>query len=95
MEFATTCEISILDFWELTPRELNIYIKSYIKNKKESQEERLTLVYLGAVWESDRTKRLPDLKKLLEHEEKKEEMSAEEILDEIKKMNSAMGGTVY
>lgn len=96
MSTATLCGIDVLTFWELTPRELTICVNSYSENKKQAQEGNLTLVYLNNAWNPYRCKTLPSLEKILGNENKKEdEMTAEEMLENIKKMNSVMGGTVY
>jgi hypothetical protein len=95
MKTALLCEIKVLEFWELTPKEILLSISAYNERQKQKQEDALTLVYLNNAWNPYRTKRLPDLKKILGNEDKKEEMTNEEMFEEIKKMNSLMGGTVY
>lgn len=81
----------------MTPHQLNIYIQEYEERKKLESEEKLILTYLGVYW--NKVKRLPSLDKILgkqENEKKKnEKMSPEAILEEVKRLNEAMGGTVY
>jgi len=77
----------------MTIHELNLCIYDDIEKQKASNNDRLTIAYLGAYWQ--RVKRMPELKKLLASEPKKSEQSPEQILAEIKRMNAAMGGETY
>lgn len=90
MQIATLAEINILDFWELTPAELELTIKAYNENKKEKQEERLILTWLGAAWQ--RSKKMPDIKKILNKTPTQKKMTDEEMLEQVKKINIALGG---
>lgn len=92
MEVATQCNISVLEFWDMTPREISIQVESYSNNIMYQHDQNVTLVYLNNAWSADRCKRLPQLSKFLSQ---KEEPKQEDILDVIKKANAAMGGTVY
>jgi hypothetical protein len=79
----------------MTPFELRVHIEEYFEREKYMQKERVTAAYLGALWE--RSKKLPDLKKLLDkepEETKPKEQNAVEMLAEVKRLNAMFGGTV-
>jgi hypothetical protein len=76
----------------MTPYQLNLFVEEINKCKKDEGEEKLILTYLGAYWQ--RVKRMPDIKKLLKLEQPKKQMTPEEMLEQIKKLNEAFGGTI-
>lgn len=77
----------------MTPFELSMYSKSFIQKNKMRSDEELILAYLNAAWQ--RAKRMPDLKKMLHSEDRpKQKQTPESMLDEIKKLNAALGGGV-
>lgn len=85
--------IKISEYDEMTPHQLNLIIQVYDDKKKAEDEEKLTLTYLGAYWQ--RVKKMPSLKQLLGKEQPKETMTPEDILNKIKQLNTAFGGTIY
>lgn len=90
MKLATQIGLSILEFWELTPFEFELYVNSYTEKNKQDQEDKLVMTWLGAYWQ--RVEKMPSLKKVLGKENK--QPTAEEMLEEIKKMNASIGGKV-
>lgn len=94
MDVACLIGLSPLNFWDLTPGELSRLIKAYNQRSKAEQEERVTLVYLGAYWQ--RVKKMPKLSEVLtgKEEKKKQRQSPESMLEHIKKLNAALGGSV-
>lgn len=80
----------ILDFWELTPYEFSLSVIAYGKKMKQKQEDQLVLTYLGAYWQRVDPKHFPKLKDILGD---LKEPTPEEMLEEFKRMNDAMGGT--
>ncbi len=82
--------LNIITFWDLTPLEFSLIVKAYVKHKKEHQEERLILTYLGAYW--NRAKQMPNIKSILDKQPEKKEMTAEEMLENVKKLNTILGG---
>lgn len=80
-----------MEFWELTPFEFSLKVTAFGDRLKQEQEERITLTYLGAAWQ--RVNKLPSLKKILGNDSVKKEMTPQEMLEEIKKLNASMGGT--
>jgi hypothetical protein len=86
--------ISIADYNEMTPYELNLYILDFNEKRKREDEEKLTLVWLGEYWH--RIKKLPPLKDIIGSKtQHKKQMTQEEMLNEVKKLNAAFGGTTY
>jgi hypothetical protein len=90
METAALIGLRILDFWELTPKELNFAARAYRKQAQQEHEEKVSLVYLGAYLA--RVKKMPSLKSLLEPESKKKVQNPEAMFAEIKRLNAAFGG---
>jgi hypothetical protein len=86
--------INIKDYEEMTPHQLNLHVLDYNKRKKSELEEKLVLTYLGAYWQ--RVKRMPSIKKVIgENQQAPKKMTPDEVLEEVKKMNTALGGTTY
>lgn len=78
----------------MTPYQLNIYLEEHAKKQKEEAKEKLVLAYLTAAWK--RAKRMPDLKKLLNKIDnvRSQPMTPEQMLQRIKALNTALGGTI-
>lgn len=98
MNLATFIGVSISEFWEITPYELNIIANSYAKKEKQKFEEKITLEYLNAMWtiqwlgkKSQQPKSLDKIIKDLYKTEKKE-MTEDEILEQVKTLNRLFGG---
>jgi sulfur relay (sulfurtransferase) DsrC/TusE family protein len=83
--------VSIKGYDDMTPYQLSLIIDNYNELKKMESEDKLVLTYLGAYWQ--RVKKMPSIKEILKQPKKK--MTAEEILAEVKKINTSMGGTTY
>ena len=73
--------------------ELKIHIEDHKERTKNDQEERLILTYLNAAWQ--RAKKMPNLTKILSKENIEKKMTPEEMLQEVKKINQALGGSTY
>jgi SOS-response transcriptional repressor LexA len=96
--------ISLTEYNDMTPYELSLCIidfnekqKAHIDKEKSQLEEKLMVAYFGAYWqrvEKLSPKNLEDVLKRLNHQEKKK-MTNEEILNEVKKLNAAFGGTTF
>lgn len=100
LESAVLCGISPLEFWELTPCELNLMIKTYSEKKKEESKEKLTLAYINAMWtvqwlgkKSSHPKPLKEILEKIGNTEKKE-MTDEQMLAVVQKLNTMFGGEV-
>ncbi|ALC92059.1 hypothetical protein AM500_21370 [Bacillus sp. FJAT-18017] len=89
----------------MTPYELSISIKVFNeKQKLESEirkheiENQLTVAYFNARWQRVGKLSIKDLTEVLKKlngEDKPKRMTPEEMLNEVKKLNAAFGGTVY
>lgn len=84
-----------LTFWQLTPGELSIMIEAFNQQQKDAHDEKLVIAYLTAYWH--RVKKMPSIQDVLSKKPIKHsgEQSPEEMLEEIKRLNLALGGTVY
>lgn len=89
----------------MTPYELTLHILAYNEKQKLENEKRkikfeeeLTVAYFGALWQRVEKLSIKNLKELIEkinQPNKKKQMTNEEILNEVKKLNTAFGGTTY
>lgn len=83
--------LSISEYNEITPHELNLHVQAYNERMECEYKERLTMSYYTAGW--SRAKRMPDLNKLLgnnNHSDVKQ--TDEQLLKTIRQLNAAMGG---
>lgn len=95
MRAAINAGLSIAEYEEMTPYQLNVYLEEYARKQREEAKERLILAYLTAAWV--RVKRMPNLKKLLnqiDSPQPLEPMTPEQMLKRIKILNAILGGTV-
>jgi hypothetical protein len=77
----------------MTPYQLNIAAKNFNEQKKAADEDKLILTWLGAYWQ--RVKKMPTLKEVLNPTKPKKQNTPEEMLEEVKRLNEALGGTIY
>lgn len=103
MELATFIGITITEFWEITPKELDFAFKSYRKRKqleaeeynikfKNQQDLAITQAWLTANWA--RAKRMPNLDKVLGSKKATKVMSNDEMLKQVQLLNNLFGGEV-
>lgn len=83
--------MSTLEFWEVTPYELNIFAKGYAKRKEIEQKEGIYQAFLISRWVWQ--KRI-NIKKILSAGEKKKSMTDEQMLERVKVLNAVFGGEV-
>lgn len=88
-----------MEFWELTPFELNLIIKTYAKKKEEESKEMLSMVYINAMWTAQwfgkKSSHPRPLKEILESIDKdKKQMSDEDMFEKVKALNALFGGEV-
>ena len=94
MSIAIEIGIRIQDYEEMTPYELGLHVKSFNKRLETEHKDKLTLTWLGAVWQ--RAKEMPSLEEVIGKQPIKEKkMSSEHMLNMVKVMNTAFGGTTY
>jgi hypothetical protein len=84
--------IDPLTFWELTPHELSILVDAFKEKTKREQEFQVVTAYLTAYWH--RVKKMPSMKEILKESEVKKKKTPEQMLDVVKQLNAAFGGTV-
>ena len=97
LKTATLCGTSPLEFWELTPFELNCVIQAYASNQKAKQEQQIAIAYAQAHWTIQWLgKRKPKtLKQILEDINKPHKvMTDNEMLETVKQLNAMFGGEV-
>ena len=99
MELAAQIGIKPMEFWDITPKELNIYATEYSKRKMEEFKEKLSLEYYNAAWTirwlGKKSQQPQPLKKILDNLYKeKKVMSTEQMLIQAKLLNSIFGGDV-
>lgn len=82
--------LSIEEYNEITPSELNLHIECHNERDRRRNNFEMTAAYLTAAW--SRSKRMPELKKVLQPEPKREQ-APEDMLNIVKKLNAALGGT--
>lgn len=78
----------------MTPLELFLYSGGYAESEKDKAKLAMTQAYATAVW--SRVKKVPKLDTILKNLDKKprkKKQSAEELLETIKALNTALGGT--
>lgn len=92
MKLATSMGISVTEFWEITPYELSIFAESYLERKEIESEERILQAYLTALW--SRTKKMPNINKILKREKENKVMTDDEMLKQVMKLNALFGGEV-
>lgn len=102
MELATSIGITITEFWEITPHELSIALKGFVKRKEidakeylakfKNEQDLLTYqAYLISRWVWQKK---VDIKKYLGSASKKQEMTDEQMFKKVKVLNAIFGGEV-
>ena len=74
----------------MTPYQLSVYADVYKDRKKQEEEEKVTIAYLGAYWQ--RVKKMPSLQEVLGKSKPKKEMSSQDMLKRVKQLNALFGG---
>jgi len=91
MELAALIDMSITEFWEITPHELNIRAKGYAKRQEQQQKLSIYQAYLISRWVW--AKKI-DIKKYLGENKPKRRMTDEEMLDRVMVLNKLFGGEI-
>lgn len=76
----------------MTPHELNLHILDHNETQKREHENLIVQAYMTAYW-GRFAKRMPNIKKLLGQDKAKNAQTDEEMLEMVKKLNAAFGGT--
>lgn len=80
------------EFWQMTPKEFNAYLDGFVEREQEAHQNKMIQSYLTAYW--NRVKKMPSLKEVLDEPKTKQEKTPEQMLETIKRLNEAFGGTV-
>lgn len=97
MKLAALVGISISEFWEMTPYELNLYAETYFEKQKQDYKDKISLEYYNAMWTiqwlGNKLQHPRPLKEILDdmYKEKKI-MTDEEMLEQVKMLNAIFGG---
>ena len=91
MELATSIGMSITEFWEITPFELSMVAKGYVKRQEQRQKESMYQAYLISRWVWQKK---VDIKKYLGENKPKRRMTDQEMLERVKQLNALLGGEV-
>jgi hypothetical protein len=75
----------------MTPAELNVYAEAYVENKENEQRENIYQAYLISRWVWQKK---IDIKKYLNAPKNKKQMSDEQMLNQVKMLNTVFGGRV-
>lgn len=91
--------LTVCEFEELTPYQLNLMIKAYADKQKEQLEKDITVAYLNSMWTiqwlGKRHQHPKPLKEILASIGKeKKTMTDEQMLAMAKALNAALGGEV-
>lgn len=94
LKTAILCGLNFEQFDNITPYELALFAEAYAEKQEVELKERLSLVWMGEYYH--RTKRMPklsdELKKISSG--KKGNMSSEQMLAVVRRLNKQFGGTV-
>lgn len=98
MKLAISVEITISEFWEITPYELNLIAKHYEEKQKNDFKEKLSLEYHNAMWTiqwlGKKSQQPRPLKEILNDlYKKKKAMTDDQMLQQVKMLNKLFGGT--
>lgn len=91
MKLAISVEVPISEFWGMTPYELNLIADRYIDKQKEENQKLLIHAYYISRWVWQKK---IDIESYLKLDKKKETMTDEEMLRQVKILNTVFGGDV-
>ncbi|TLN02801.1 phage tail assembly chaperone [bacterium] len=91
MGVAAQCGILPANFWDMTPAELIIYAEATNEKEKDRFKQIITGAWLSAAYA--RAKKIPELNEVMRKLDRRE-MTDEELLEQIKALNAALGGEV-
>jgi len=82
--------MNFIEFWELTPSEFFIKCNAFSSKQKVEGDEKIIISYLTAYWQ--RVNRMPKLADILKTDNKPKVMTPEEMLNQIKQLNTRLQG---
>ena len=84
--------LSLTEFWKMTPYEFFILVETYIETEEERSKELIIQAYYTETFA--RMKKLPKLEKILNSTKPKKKQTDEEMLRVIEELNKRLGGEV-
>ncbi len=94
MELAAFVGIPVMDFWEMTLAELNIYLIAHNKRLKIERQNSVTNAFLTSRWVWAKKITEEDFRKALGEEKTKKVMTDEMMANQVKALNKLFGGEV-
>lgn len=94
LELAAFIGVPMGEFWEMTPYELTLVAKSYVKRQEIRQQESVIQAYLISRWVWTKNVNIEKILKELGIKKEKKVMSDIDMLNQVKILNSLFGGTV-
>lgn len=93
LEVALVIGLSYTEFWQMTPFEFEIAKKAYNKQNIDKYNSNMTTAYYSAYFNrTDKMQKLEDY--IIKEEQPLEEMSDEQLMNQIKMLNAMLGGTI-
>jgi hypothetical protein len=86
--------IGLTEYDEMTPYELTIHTEIFTEKEKQNYEDRVTIAYIGEWFHRQDKLEISILNKMLGKEEQTKEMSDDEMLETVNKLNALFGGSV-
>lgn len=86
-----------MEFWELTPFELNCFLNGFTQRKKIEIQQRISIAYTQAYWTVQwlgKSKPKPLKKILQEMDRQQKAMTDDEMLAKVKQLNAMFGGEI-
>lgn len=86
--------ISVSEFWELTPQELNVFLQVYKRRRLEERRDMLTQAYFISRWVWAKNIPIERILKDLERELDDDWMTDEAMFKKCLALNAMFGGSV-
>lgn len=89
MELAAFISVPFSEFWDMTPSELNLAAKGFVRRTEMDQKQSIYQAYLISRWVW--AKRI-NIKSILEPKKEKKQMTDDEMLRQVQILNKLFGG---
>ncbi|HHV42727.1 MAG TPA: hypothetical protein GXX72_07810 [Clostridiaceae bacterium] len=99
MRLAISVEIPMSEFWQMTPKELNLIAENYREKQKQEFKDKLSLEYYNAMWTiqwlGEKSEQPRPLDEILDNLFKEKKiMTDEDMLNQVMVLNRLYGGEV-
>ena len=84
------CGVTINEFWDITPGELNFVVEANNEKEKNRLKTDITVAYYNAIFQ--RSKTMPRLENVLKDLDGKKEKSDNDMFDMVQKLHKQLGG---